>query len=118
MELDRHDVFAANDFLLSYIYALLFRSLPFVGVRLNSRYRLPVLARFETAGIARKEMLRRRRRCVAENRARLDRGESKCGEALRELNFAKGAVGRGDEVAGRRCCVAQQMDPSSDSRFK
>lgn len=56
-------------------------------------------------------MLRRRRRCVAENRARLDRGESKDQEALRELNFAQGAVGRGDEVAGRRCCVAQLMDP-------
>lgn len=56
-------------------------------------------------------MLRRRRRYVAENRARLDRGEIRGLEALRDLNFAKGAVGRGDEVAGRRCCVAQLMDP-------
>lgn len=56
-------------------------------------------------------MLRRRRRGVTENKARLDGGECKGQEALRELNFAKDAVGRGDEVAGRRCCVAQQMDP-------
>lgn len=72
MELDRHDG------LLQIFLSLLWNiqssrfSLPFVGVTLNSRYQLPVW-RFATAGPARGEMLRHRRRCVAENKALLDR---------------------------------------------